>query len=192
MSAVNLFNKWFGSSTKVDELKPAPVVPVIYPTDARQNDALAKEAMKEAISHLGEKEASGRNDGPFVESIEGWFYGPRGAKTKAPWCAIFRSKCDADAAAKLNVTPMLPKTDSSSALYTFARKNNLLLLGPIPYCVGLMKGDGGSRGKTHHHTFRVVSVDLKLGTVRGIDGNWGNQVCYTEHRISDCDFVACC
>lgn len=154
----------------------------------KQNEELAKEALLIALSEKGQKEMTGANDGPFVWMVQE-FVGGKGERGE-PWCACFRSYCMGKAAEKLGTTPVTPKTDSSSSIFSFARKNNLLM-APAPGCTGLIKGNGGTQGKTHHHTFTVILVDEKQGIVHSIDGNWGNAVATTTHRIQDCDFVAC-
>lgn len=152
-----------------------------------QNATLASAALVIAKTHLGEKEKTGHNDGPFVNMLQTWFGGK--GELGDPWCALFRSWCIYQAALQLKMTPVVPKSDSSTFLYGFAKQHLLLLPEPIPGCTGLLKGDGGTAGKSHHHTFGAMTPDLKLGVVHGIDGNWGNQVAYTSHRIQDCDFM---
>ena len=151
-----------------------------------QNEALAAGALKIATSNIGQRESTGHNDGKFVNGLQDWLGGK--PEEGAPWCAIFRSWCMAQAAQLLPNEPLTPRTDSSTELYNFGKKNNLLCT-PIPGCTGLVRG--GYPDKSHHHTFVVVSVDLESGVVQSIDGNWGNSVCRTSHRISDCDFIFC-
>jgi hypothetical protein len=153
-----------------------------------QNEELAKKSLEIANSHWGVKELTGHNDGPFIWEIQKWFGGD--AEKGAPWCAIFMSWCLYQAAEILGVKPVLPKFDSSTNIYAFAKSHHLLLDKPIAGCIGLIKGSGGTPGKTHHHTFRVTDVHFDLGLVATLDGNWGNCVARTTHRISDCAFVA--
>lgn len=157
----------------------------------KQNAALAAQGLIQVKSHLGQHEATGRNDGPYVDSLEAWMYGPTKSNTEAPWCAIERSKDSFDAANILKIERVLPKTDSSTFLYGWAKQHNLLLDTPIPGCIGLIKAPAGS-GKTHEHTFRVETVDLVKGVVHSADGNWANSVCETVHPISNCNFVVEC
>ncbi len=151
----------------------------------KQNDQLAAASMQIAISHLGQREAHGRNDGPYVDQLEKKF----GLKGQ-PWCAMECTQDIADAAVRLGIKPLLARSPSSTEIFSQARKKGLLLKQPLPYCIGLLRGSGGTPGKTHHHTFRVVSIDTKTGIVHGLDGNWGNQMQYTTHPIAGCDFVA--
>ena len=176
----------YGPATQ-SSLAGAPK-PVPAPSAGLQNEALATESLKEGLSHLGVKEVTGHNDGPFINMIQKWYGGA--GELGAPWCALFCMWCIYTAAAKLGITPKLPKSDSSTDLYAFAKKHGLLLSAPIPGCIGLMKGDGGDPSKDHHHTFRVRTVDAVQGIVNGLDGNWTNAVALTTHRIGDCDYVA--
>jgi hypothetical protein len=167
---------------------PAPVAPAPVKSVSKQDEELAQKSLAFAMKYLGQKEATGNNDGQFVNMIQEWVGGSD--EHGAPWCACFASWCIYMTAADLSIKPKIIKTDSSTDFYAWGKKNNMLLSQPIPGCLGLIKGNGGNPDKTHHHTFRVISVDLSVGTVVSIDGNWGNAVAKTDHRIQDCDFVA--
>jgi hypothetical protein len=155
----------------------------------KQNDRLAEITMKIAKEKLGIKEATGHNDGVFVRMLQRWL--ARGAKWMdgQPWCATFATYCIYQAAEAMQIHPLINRSGSSTDIFRDARLKHLDLLSPIPNCIGLMRGDGGTRGKTHHHTFLVESVDFGNGVVHGVDGNWKNAVSKTVHKISDCDFV---
>jgi hypothetical protein len=148
-----------------------------------QNDKLAAAAVQIALSHVGMREATGHNDGTFVDTLEKKF-GTRGQ----PWCAMYATECIFEAAAKLGVKTKLHKSMSSSEIYHQGKAQGLSLSTPVPYCLGLVKG--GTQGRDHHHTFFVLSVDKKAGIVHTVDGNYGNAVMKTSHPISACDFVA--
>lgn len=150
-----------------------------------QNDALAAATAQIALSHVGQREATGNNDGTFVDTLEAKF-GEKGA----PWCAMYATECMAEAAARLGIKTQLHKSESSTEIYAQGKHLNLGLKAPIPYCLGLLRGSGGTPGKDHHHTFIVLGVDQKAGVVHSVDGNWGNAVTRTAHPISACDFVA--
>lgn len=150
-----------------------------------QNDALAAATVQIALSHVGMREATGHNDGTFVDTLEKKF-GMKGE----PWCAMYATECMLEAAGKLGIKTVLHKSPSSTEIFSQAKQKGLLLKSPIAYCIGLLRGSGGSAGKDHHHTFLVVSVDAKAGVVHSVDGNWGNAVTKTTHPISACDFVA--
>lgn len=150
-----------------------------------QNEILAAAAVKLALSHVGEREATGNNDGPFVDAIEKPF-----GERHAAWCAMYATSMIMFAAKALGLKTLLHASESSTEIYAQGRAKGLSLKAPIPNCIGLLKGDGGARGKDHHHTFLVVSVDAVAGVVHGIDGNWQNSVTKTLHPISGCDFVA--
>lgn len=156
----------------------------------KQNEALAKLTVEFAQAKLGIKEATGKNDGPFIRMLQRWL--ANGAKWMdgQPWCAAFATWCVYEAAKKLKVTPVLKKNGSSTSIYAFARSKGLLLQSPEINCMGLVRGSGGTRGKTHHHTFLVEKIDLAQGVVFGIDGNYRNAVSRSVRKIADCDFVA--
>jgi hypothetical protein len=157
-----------------------------------QNDKLAQAAYAIAKANLGKREATGRNDGVFVRMIQNWLDGAGSWMDGQPWCAAFATWCVWQAAASLGIRPYLRRNGSSTSIYAQAKKDGFLLSGPIPFCIGLMRGSGGTRGKTHHHTFIVAEVDYPAGIVRGIDGNWRNAVSRSTHKIAECDFVAIC
>jgi hypothetical protein len=151
----------------------------------KQNDKLAAAAVQIALSHVGQREATGNNDGTFVDALEKKF-GEKGA----PWCAMYATDCISQAAARLGIKTVLARSESSTNLFHQGKDKGLLLQKPIPYCLGLIRGSGGTPGKDHHHTFLVVSVDAVAGIVHGVDGNWQNAVSRTVHPIAACDFVA--
>lgn len=148
-----------------------------------QNEVLAAAALKLALSHVGEREATGNNDGAFVDAIEKPF-----GERHAAWCAMYATSMIKFAAQALGIKTLLHASESSTEIYHQAKEKALLLDHPVPGCIGLLKGNGGTPGKDHHHTFLVVSVDGSL--VHSVDGNWGNAVSRPVHKISDCDFVA--
>jgi hypothetical protein len=151
----------------------------------QQNEVLAAAAVKLALSHVGEREATGNNDGAFVDAIEKPF-----GERHAAWCAMYATSMIKFAAQALGIKTMLHASESSTEIYAQGKAKGLSLAKPIPNCIGLLRGNGGSPGKDHHHTFLVVSVDAAAGVVHGIDGNWENRVTKTLHPISGCDFVA--
>jgi hypothetical protein len=154
-----------------------------------QNVALAAKALDVAKRYLGVKEATGHNDGKVVNMFQEFVGGK--AEHGAAWCAAFRSYCDHVAAEELKITLKLPKTDSSTELFHWAKSHGYLLPGPLPGCIGLLKGSGGTPGKDHCHTFKVISVDQQAGVVHSIDGNESNMVRLSAHAIDRCDWVAC-
>jgi hypothetical protein len=187
----NWLKKLFAKKQPVKVIPPevihgAPVVAA--PEPYIQNNNLAKASLDFAMKYVGTKELTGHNDGVFVNKIQEWVGGK--AEYGQPWCAAFATWCLYNFGGSLVSQIKIPKSDSSTELYLFAKKNGLLLDTPIDMCIGLMKGDGGTAGKICHHTFRVISVNIEQGIVNSIDGNWGNAVSLTQHRIQDCYFVA--
>lgn len=150
-----------------------------------QNETLARKATEIAASKLGQKEATGRNDGPFVLMLQRFV--ARGAKwlDGQPWCACFVTWCIYEAAQELNVQPQVVITASAITLGAFGKRNALMLDAPVANCIGLLKDKYGN----YEHTFFVEDVSLSRGRVIGIDGNWSNAVSRTHHLISACDFM---
>jgi hypothetical protein len=151
-----------------------------------QNPALAALSIEIGLKEIGVKEATGRNDGARVAVFQKFV----GIAAPQPWCAAFMSWCVGQAAKQLGIKPVLHSSGSSTEIYHEAKELGLLLAKPQPYCIGLVKGSGGTPGKDHHHTFRVLSVDWEHGLVHSLDGNVSDQVKKTIHPISACDFVA--
>ena len=154
--------------------------------------SLGEVALDVAREHLGKKEATGKNDGPFVAMLQNWIDGASNWMDRQPWCAAFATWCVYIAAKRLGLTPKLPKSASSTSLYAWAKKTGNVLPGAQGhYCIGLIKGSGGIPGKTHHHTFIANGLSMTDGQdwVWGIDGNWKNAVSRTQHKIADCDFI---
>jgi hypothetical protein len=152
---------------------------------------LAKVALDIARDNLGKREATGKNDGPFVAMIQRWLDKGAGWMERQPWCAAFATWCVHQAAKRLGVTPSIPRSGSSTSLYQWAAMSGNLLPGPEGICIGLIKGSGGTKFKTHHHTFiaNALHIPQGQGWVWGIDGNWKNAVTRTQHKIKDCDFI---
>lgn len=192
---INMVNEAPHTTNVVKPAEPAPGKPVAKPEPAgdlvalKQNRLLANAGIEEAKKYLGIKELTGHNDGKQVNVFQAFVGDPTGE----PWCAAFRSYCDFMAATHLGIKPVLPKTDSSTYLYAWAKEHGYLLKAPIPGSIGLEKGDGGTPGKTHKHTCRVLRVSSD-GTFASVDGNWNNSVCYPDpmHKSANFDFVVCC
>lgn len=147
---------------------------------------LGSEALEVAKAKIGIKEATGKNDGPFILMVQRWVAAGSKWLDGQPWCACFATWCIYQAAEKLGMKPRMPKSASSTSLYAWFKKNGELLTAPEPFCVGLVKGSGGAKGKTHHHTFLVESIEGNV--VKGIDGNYRNAVGRSVRLAKDCDF----
>jgi hypothetical protein len=150
--------------------------------------SLPQMTLEIARGYLGIKEATGQNDGPFIEKLQLWASGAAAKLIapwleRAPWCALFATYCVHEAAARIFADPLIPRECSSARLYAWYKKKGLLLASPVAGCIGLVKG--GPRG-THSHTFIVESVDEKF--VYGIDGNWKNAVSRSKRLKEACDY----
>jgi hypothetical protein len=150
---------------------------------------LAMMALEVAAENLGKTELTGKNDGAIAKMVQRFVAGTSKWLEGQPWCACFATWCVYEAAKRLKFDkPKLPKSASSTSLYAWFKKMNLLMGNnrDLVGCIGLVKGSGGTAGKTHHHTFLVEEVEGNY--VYGIDGNYGNAVKRSKRLISDCDF----
>jgi hypothetical protein len=151
-----------------------------------QVKTLGELTLEVAQSKIGEKEATGKNDGAFVEAVQDFVDGESDFMRGQPWCAAFFSWCVYRAANRLAHTPRMPKFGSSTAIFVWLSKNSLVLPAPKVGSVGLVREKRKDSKKTHNHTFVVKAVEGD--SVVSIDGNVKNQVSETKHKISDCDF----
>ncbi len=164
---------------------------------------LGKRTIDIARSNLGQKEATGRNDGKYVEALQLWASGPKARGivswlVGAPWCVMFATKCVQDAAKELGVTSLVPRDVSTSHLRQYAISKNLLLDKPEQYCIGFLKREG-----RWAHTFTTsLPVFDNCAEASGglcsepfvwsIDGNFGNAVTRNIHPIRLCNFMRIC
>jgi len=160
---------------------------------------LQQRSLQIAKRHIGEKEATGRNDGPAVLFWQRLV--AKGYKwlDKQPWCACFATGVVHLAAKDLGITPRLPLDASSSSLYRWAKANGELLLGPTDGCIGLVKAGGAgdhdgrsNAGSSHIHTFLVHTVNPD-GSLATIEGNFRNSTCWNKRKPPyGCDFIRIC
>lgn len=152
-----------------------------------QNETLAKAAVKFALQQLGNKEATGHNDGPFVKAIARWYANGAEWMDGQFWCTTFVTWCIYRVAGEMNITPILNKNNSATTLKKEAEEKGLVLEYPVVNCIGLLPTPDGLK---FEHAFLVYEVDPANGVVFSIDGNWGNAVAKTMHKIEGCTFVA--
>ena len=147
---------------------------------------LAQRTLQIAKQFVGQKEATGRNDGWLPRLVQRWV--ARGAAwlDNQPWCACFATYCIHAAAQELGLPVRVPPNASSSSLYRWFRANGKLLRAPVAGCVGLVKG--GPTG--HSHTFLVH--DVQGAEVVGVDGNYQNAVGWSRRPVSACDYGEIC
>jgi hypothetical protein len=145
---------------------------------------LQQRALQVAKRNLGQREATGRNDGPFVRMIQRWAAKGYAWMDGQPWCVAYATYCIHTAARELGITSRIPERASSSRLYRWFKGAGLLLETPVAGCVGMVKG--GPTG--HSHTFLVHEVQGDF--VVGVDGNWRNAVGWSKRRVEDCDYGA--
>jgi hypothetical protein len=90
-----------------------------------------------------------------------------------PWCASFWLTCWAEAG-----HPFPYRSPSAHALGDWAKKN-----GWAKQISDLVPGDGCDWNEGAGHISMFESYDANTGTVHTIDGNWGDQVRRTTHRV---------
>jgi hypothetical protein len=157
---------------------------------------LEQRALQIAKRHVGEREATGRNDGPAVRFWQRLVAKGYTWLDNQPWCVCFATGVVHLAGKELGVSPRLPLNASSSSLYAWAKRNGKLLPKPVDGCIGIVRrggaGDhdgGANAGKTHVHTF-VVHTAYPNGTLATIEGNFRNSVCWNQRRAPyGCDWV---
>lgn len=162
-------------------------------------NALQQKTLQVAKTKVGEKEATGRNDGPFVRMLQRWAAKSGTWLDNQPWCVMYATWCVWEAARNLGTVSIIPERASSSRLYAWAKVHGKLLPKPVDGCIGLVRNggsgdqDGGSnRGKTHIHCFLVHTVEPS-GKLITLEGNWKNSAGW-NHRPNSrgLDFVAIC
>jgi len=155
---------------------------------------LQQRALQIAKRHVGEREATGRNDGAAVRFWQRLVAKGYAYLDNQPWCACFVTGVVSLAGKELGITPAVPLNASCSSLYAWAKRNGRLLKAPVDGCIGLVrKGghgdqDGRTGGGTHIHTFLVHTVRPD-GSLACIEGNYRNAVCWHTRERAGLDFV---
>lgn len=139
-------------------------------------------ALRVAKRYVGQREATGRNDGPLPRLVQRYIAKGAAWLDGQPWCVCWAIYCVDTAAKELGQRSRLPRTASSSSLYTWFQQNGLLLASPEPGCIGMVIG--GPTG--HSHTFLVH--DIQTPYVIGVDGNYRNAVGWSKRLIAECDY----
>jgi len=143
---------------------------------------LEQRALQVAKSFIGTKEATGRNDGPVVSRFQRFVAGGASWLLGKAWCVCFVVYCVKMASRALAIKSRLPLTASTSQLYRWYKRHGLLLTGPKPGCIGMLRG--GPTG--HRHTFLVHEVEE--GVLITVEGNWRNRVCWNKRPAAGSDF----
>lgn len=157
---------------------------------------LQQRTLQVAKAKVGQREATGRNDGPFVRMLQRFVANGAAWLDGQPWCIMFVTWAIHAAAKDLNIKPVVPKNASSSSLYQWARRNAMLLTHPVAGCIGLVRRGGrgdsdgrSSAGKSHIHGFLVHTVEAD-GTLVTVEGNFSHAVKWNRRRKPyNCDFV---
>ncbi|HYF39964.1 MAG TPA: hypothetical protein VD930_09765 [Gemmatimonadales bacterium] len=157
---------------------------------------LVQRTLQLAKQYVGQREATGRNDGWFPRLVQRFVAKGSRWLDNQPWCVCYATYVIHTAAKELGIKPAFPNSASSSQVYAWAKQHGKLLRAPVPGCVGLVRrggqGDQDGRndaGKTHIHTFIVH--DIQGTTLITTEGNYRNSVCWNKRRHPwNCDFVA--
>lgn len=160
---------------------------------------LAQKALQIAKAKVGQREATGRNDGPFVRLLQRWAAKGGVWLDNQPWCVMYATWAVWEAARVLGTTSLIPERASSSRLYAWAKKHGRLLKRPVDGCIGLVRRGGAgdqdgsaNRGKTHIHCFLVHTVEPS-GRLVTLEGNWRNSVGWNHRKTSEpLDYVEIC
>lgn len=163
----------------------------------RQLTPLEQRSLQVAKRHVGEREASGRNDGAAVRFWQRLVAKGATWLDNQPWCVCFATGVVYLAGKELGMKPKLPLNASSSSLYAWAKREGQLLPKPVDGCIGVVRRGGQGdqdgaayAGKSHTHTFVVHTVEAN-GTLVTVEGNFRNAVCWNRRRAPyGCDWIA--
>lgn len=152
---------------------------------------LQRRSLQIAKRHVGEREATGRNDGAAVRFWQRLVAKGATWLDNQPWCVCFATGVVYLAGKELGISPALPLNASSSSLYAWAKREGQLLPGPVEGCIGVVRAPkgGSAGGKSHTHTFLVHTVQPE-GVLVTVEGNFRNSVGWNRRRAPfGCDWV---
>jgi len=152
---------------------------------------LQQRSLQIAKRHVGEREATGRNDGAAVRFWQRLVAKGYSWLDNQPWCVCFATGVVYLAGKELGVTPELPLNASSSSLYAWAKRQGKLLPQPVDGCIGVVRAPvgGSAEGRSHTHTFLVHTVHPN-GVLASVEGNFRNAVGWNQRRVPyGCDWV---
>jgi hypothetical protein len=115
-----------------------------------------------AQGYLGVTEATGRNDGPYVEMFQQWTDGVAQGES---WCMAFVQFCVGNVAQQYGFPAQL--FASEHCLTVWNNSQRLAIYPPYPGSVVIWQRPGTTNG----HTGIVTGVDLDNGVFTTIEGN---------------------
>lgn len=115
-----------------------------------------------ALGYLGVVEATGHNDGPFVEMFQ---QAVDGIADGAPWCAAFVQFCVQQVEQQFGVVSPLFRTEHVLTMWNGSQ--GMIVWPPYPGCIVCWQKTGTTNG----HTGIVTSVDAISQTFGTIEGN---------------------
>ena len=186
MAAMNKANK---SKLVPDEAQAQP------PSKVAKRDWDPNAFAKFARSFVGYREATGRNDGAFVEAVHGEKVEP--GKVGPAWCASLAMRlyewfgCQYAAVMKSDHLPVnfWEARAVRAHLERMRELGALLAPGEMPEIgdhIYLLSGVGALVGGTQSHMTTVVAV-YRIGhriEVECVDGNFGDAVALTRHDVA--------
>jgi hypothetical protein len=152
---------------------------ILYVNSALSN-TLQWHALESAYSYVGVVEATGNNDGKYVEEILGYIGLPKGN----PYCMATVVYCYHLSAKKLNVKDPLPRIGRVSYVWNYANSNpfkykiitkNALVLKTLelePGDISIHSRAGGSASNFNGHT-GIVTFQIPKLFFYAIEGNTG-------------------
>lgn len=137
-----------------------------------------------ALSQVGIRESSGKNDGIPSERYAGG--------RQEPYCAHFIAWLFRQTGRPLpgDVVPTRTRANplaSVAFMHRVFKEHGWLVVDPRPGDVVFMKTRGRSDRGPGHHVALVVGVELAgaEACLHCVDANWGNAVCRVQRRKSD-------
>jgi hypothetical protein len=115
-----------------------------------------------ALGYDGVTEATGHNDGEFVQMFQQWTDGVAQGES---WCMAFVQYCVGNTAQQYGIQS--PLFASEHCMTVWNQSQHLVVFPPYPGCVAIWNHAGTSNG----HTGFVTSVDQMNGTFTTVEGN---------------------
>ncbi len=155
-------------------------------------DTNRSKVLEVALSKVGTREATGKNDGPVEEFMPKWARGKG-----LPYCAWFVAWCFNQALGKYPYGASTP-IGAVSALYAAGRKLDEALdlnapwpaLRPQPGDIFIVLHEPFVEGKhIPGHTGLILRVDEETQRVNTVEGNFENRVAVATRALNDFESV---
>lgn len=141
--------------------------------------------LAKVLSHLGEREATGKNDGPYAKRYLAYV----GITWADSWCAAFASACTGWMLDQMGLQSMVRlKTASSHMAVDWALQHHTLQTAQtaVPGDWVILKGGSGDpaqNGVSYHHTAVLEWIEGEL--CAWVGGNTSNAVARGKSHLSD-------